>query len=340
MNLVTRLKSALGALILAAGLCAQTCIYSWSTNPSEPGQNPLRLLSGQADQRFSRIQMLLPATLFGNVPVRITEVSLPVRTGWRRSHWRHFAVRMRQTSIGQLSSFFAANVTGPFQDVMILDDHVGLLGVGPAWVPLGLQQPFLFIPGRGDLLIELEVTGGRVLEEASFNNLTPGYVGSMLSAEDEASPPTSGVFAQPPSLRFCVDRAEISEPGQACGGASNQPPVLGLQGTPSIGGQTSFWLSNAPPNALAFLALGFDNRPPFPLDLTAMGAPGCKQYFPVSVVHALVADGLGIAEHVEQIPNNQSLIGSVVFGQHLVLSAGSNALGGLTSNYGRLLIGR
>ena len=88
------------------------------------------------------------------------------------------------------------------------------------------------------------------------------------------------------------------------------------------------------------VAFGFDNSPPFPLDLGTQGAPGCKQYFPIAFTMAVVADPLGLGQHVVTIPNSLGLLGTIVLGQYVALEPGGNALGALTSNYGRVLVGR
>jgi hypothetical protein len=331
------------AALLAASLAAQTCIYTGSSDPAGAGQASLFLLENTSPPSpgFYRTQTLLPAALFQNVPVRITEISIPVRQGFRRSRFAQLTIRMGQTTVTQLSTVFAQNITSPLQNVLVANNHVVFDGVGPAWVPLGLQQPYLFLPGHGNLIIEVVQSIGEVLEQASYTDLAPTVLGTMMiSAFETTVPTTGGLTNQLARLRLCVDHPELSLSGIACGGSQNMAPQLGLQGTPSLGSQTTFWLGNMPANGFALLAFGFDNSPPYPMDLTPQGAPGCRLYFPIAFTTAVFADPLGLGQHVVTIPNSLGLLGTIVLGQYVALEPGSNTLGVLTSNYGRVLVGR
>jgi hypothetical protein len=206
---------------------------------------------------------------------------------------------------------------------------------------LGLQHPFLFLPGHGDLLIDVMQGWTSALESVPNTVFADTQVGSMVYSDYLNPPPAAGnLTTGAPRLRLCVDRAELSLSGIACGGIHNTPPLLGLQGTPSLGSQTIFWLSNVPANGFALLAFGFDNSPPYPMDLGTQGAPGCQLYFPIAFTTAVFADPLGLGQHVVTIPNSLGLLGTIVLGQYVALEPGSNTLGALTSNYGRVLVGR
>ena len=332
------------ALTLFAGaLSAQTCVYSANMDPALPATNAAGFFPTPNANGFYRTQYMIPATLFANVPLRITDLSLPVRQGWRRVLLPQVTVRMGQTTRTQLSNTFAQNITSPLQDVLVATDHVMFEGIGPAWVPIGMQQPYQFLPGQGNLLIEVIQFGGTVLEQASYADLAIGtwnVVQSVTSNFEAGVPTAGGPRNDVPRLRLCTDHPELSLSGLGCGGSTNSPPTLGLAGQPSLGNQTSFWLGNAVPNGLGILALGFDNRAPFPIDLGSQGAPGCRQYFPIATTIAVVTDNLGLGLYNLPIPNSVSVVGQIVLGQFAALRPGSNALGVLTSNYGRVLVGR
>lgn len=74
--------------------------------------------------------------------------------------------------------------------------------------------------------------------------------------------------------------------------------------------------------------------------MTFLGAPGCRQYIPFTVVSPMITNGLGVGQHVLTIPNQAGLIGVIVLGQYATLLPSANTLGVVTSNYGRALVGR
>jgi hypothetical protein len=109
-------------------------------------------------------------------------------------------------------------------------------------------------------------------------------------------------------------------------------PILG-----TVFGQD---ISNIPVTApIGFMVLGFTTFAPAGVDLTPLGAPGCKQY------ESLDADVLffvaGSATHTfsMNIPNNAALGGTTIFTQAAVLSPGINQLGVISSNGGRMVVG-
>lgn len=320
-------------------LPAQTCVHSWGTGPTTPPAaqgGSFRVLTGQ----YERSHIRVPEVVFQNVPTLIREMSVTREGGWTQWRFDELIVRMGQTTVTTLNGPFVQNITSPLQDVLHVSDHDWLMGIGPDWIPLGLQQPFLFVPGQGHLLIEIVMVGAVLVQNVGQSSQLAGSHSGERTVGSGATLPVAGNNSQRIRLRFCVDQPESMLLGSACGGATSQPPLLGLAGVPSLGGQTTFWLSNAPPGSVAFLAFGFENLPPFPLDLTPLGAPGCRQYFDIAFTTAIGTDPLGIAAHPLSIPANQTLVGLNVYGQYGTLVPGSNALGVLTSNYGRLLLGQ
>lgn len=341
----TPMKNLLIALLALfhGALSAQSCIYTADVDPALPGSIGTGFFGAPDANLYYRKHYLVPATLFANVPLRITDLSLAVRQGWRRLRLPQVTVRMGQTTRTQLSNTFAQNITSPLQDVLVATDHIMLEGIGPTWVPIGMQQPYQFLPGQGNLLIEVIQYGGSVLDQTGFNDLSSAswnVTQAVTSGFETGVPTAGGQSFTIPRFRLCTDHPELSLSGLGCGGSTNTPPTLGLAGQPSLGSQTTFWLGNAVPNGLGILALGFDNRAPFPIDLASQGAPGCRQYFPIATTIAVVTDNVGLGQYVLPIPNSASAVGQMVLGQFAGLRPGSNALGVLTSNYGRILVGR
>jgi hypothetical protein len=142
----------------------------------------------------------------------------------------------------------------------------------------------------------------------------------------------TGSVYNAPLLRLCVDHPEVSLHGHNCPGTGGTAPLLGITGVPTPGAQPTFWLSNAPPNGIAIAAYGFDNEPPFPVNLTPFGATGCVQYFPLVLLEPVLTNGLGIGQHALPLSSSPSVVGNIILGQYFVLDPGANALGITASN--------
>jgi hypothetical protein len=331
-------------LLLAGGLSAvalaQTCVVNSGNDPGSPGAaNAYSPLAPANPGTFRRSQILVPAVAFENVPTRITELSYFLGNGWRQVHLEELTIKMGHTSVATLSEFAAANITSPLQTVMAVRDHVYFEGGGPGWSAVGLQTPFQYLPGSGNLLIEVVAKGGTVLTSVVPMSHWVVPYGSMVTAQSSTAPSILNFSAPPPRLRLCTDRAESILFGQTCQGSGSSTPLLGTSGRPTLGASTTLWLSDVPANAIAACAFGFDNAPPFPLLLTSFGAPGCRQYFPVAFAELLLADSLGIGTRTVAIPNVPATAGASVYAQYFVLDPPANALGITASNYVRLMAG-
>jgi hypothetical protein len=331
------LRTVLVVVLSLAAVRGQTCAYNWGSEPLQLSGNTARLLYGGGN--VSRSHVLVPAVVFQNVPLRITDLSVSTTPGYRRLRFDRLTIRMGHTTVTQLSPVFAANLTSPLQDVLVATDHVHFEGFGPEWIPVGLQSPFQFLPGSGNLLIEVVTEGGQVLDQASNQDPGAGMLGGMVLASGTTLPTQASPAGPVPRLRFCADRAETLLFGQSCNGSANSTPLLGVTGRPTPGNAATVWLSDAPANAFAACAYGFATTPPFPVLLTALGAPGCRQYFPISHADFAGANGVGVASRTVAVPNSPAVVGAIVYAQWYVLDPPANALGITASNYARLLVG-
>src|SRR5688572_11203141 len=142
--------------LIGLSLPAQTCFYNWTSDPvGGTGSFPdlfEAAISGPLSQPVQRHHILVPGVAFQNVPARITEMSIGVAAGMRVLRFEELTIRMSQTTATSLSSTFATNVTSPQQTVLLIRDHIWQQGFGPEWIAFGLQQPFQFVPGNGNLL--------------------------------------------------------------------------------------------------------------------------------------------------------------------------------------------
>lgn len=333
-------------VVLLAGariLPGQCCVYSWAANPipSFPASytdilNPNS--SSPLSDPIVRHLIRTPEAVFANVPVVIRDVAMGVRSGSRTLRYDRITVRIGQTTAPH-SSTFSANFTSPLTTVLEAEDHVWSQGFGPCWAPMGLQGTFQFLPGHGDLLVEIVTENAAVLENLSFGETLVSPIDSWLVGGGTASLPTTGVSGADPAMCFFVDKAHAMLLGQGCVGSSGLIPQLGVTGIPTPGAQLSLWLSGAPGNGLALAAYGFDNSPPFPLDLGSLGAPGCRQYSAIGFADVVICDALGVGQQQVAIPSTPVTLGAILYPQFFVLDPAANSLGLTTTNYARLLVG-
>ncbi len=339
----TRRLILLSWAVLARLAAAQTCIYTADTDPVGPlpiGSNSPELLL-PSGANYVRTQVLLPLIPFQNVPYVINEIAVGTRRGVRVTRFGELTIRMGHTTVAQLTPNFAANITSPLVDVLVARDHIWTEGVGPGWVPLGLQRPFQILPGSGQLLVEIIQRNTTILQNVLYNGLGTGSFGEVIVGFGASLPTTSssGPLLVPPRLRLCVDRAETMLLGTTCAGSGTSTPLLGVSGRPTPGASSTIWLSDAPANAVAGCAFGFDNASPYPIDLTALGARGCMQYFAIAFADVVRADAVGIAQRTLAVPNASNVVGAILYAQYYVLDPPANALGLTASNYARLSIG-
>lgn len=133
--------------------------------------------------------------------------------------------------------------------------------------------------------------------------------------------------------------ARASVLGRGCAGSNALVPRSSYTGLPQLGQANSFGLSDAPPGAPVFLAVGFGNGAPFPQELSAFGMPGCRVFFGIGATQLTFADGVGQASVPLTIPNNAALFGVLFYGQWAVLDFTANAAGITASDYVRVLVG-
>jgi hypothetical protein len=283
----------------------------------------------------------VPSLVFANVPRRIDGIAfLPRDTGLRRC--AEITVRMSHTTVQQLDPVFANNVTEPPVEVLHARDYA-VPSVEGQLMSLGLQRPFDYFPPRGDLLIEIvamDVTRNGQTQDKGFHyDYSTNVPGEAMYALEQRLPIVGG-GAEFPKLVLCTGAGDLGWFGEGCAGASGAVPGLGLSGSPALGGTTDVWVSNARPSSATQILLGVDNAPPLPQDLTAFGMPGCRLYVAPLDALAGLTDAVGVLRLALTIPNRPDLVGAILYSQALVVDPGANAAGLVTTNYGRLLVGR
>jgi hypothetical protein len=130
--------------------------------------------------------------------------------------------------------------------------------------------------------------------------------------------------------------------GPGCPGSLGVPGNVGLD-APMIGTTFSASITNLPVDA-SFFIFGWSNTSsafgPLPLNLAGFGAPGCFGRVSTDSVALITgAPQSNVATFNLGIPNNTAFVGTVFYTQGLAISPGTNALGGVTSDAARGIVG-
>ena len=124
--------------------------------------------------------------------------------------------------------------------------------------------------------------------------------------------------------------------GVACGGLSWNPINRPRIGTSMV--HTLTGIAN-PTFSIALVLIG-NVAIPGGVDLTPLGAPGCRVYQQTTNILPYVGLPSSNYVHVLPIPNNPALAGTTVWTQGaLLVPPGTNQLGGLAANATELFLG-
>ena len=287
-----------------------------------------------------RSLIVVPSIRFANVPRWIDDLAfVPLGTDIRECD--ELIVRLSHTSATTVVGLFAPYITEPQVEVLRVRTH-RFVRIANTWMRLGLQRPFLYIPARGNLLVEVIAMGARPdprgTGERSFARAAPN-IGYAATGTDTLLVPDRGASTSFPKLAICTAAAGLDWYGKGCAGTSGLEPVLGLDGSPTLGGTVDIWVSNAPASTGTYLMRGLDNGAPFPMDLSSVGMTGCRVYFSPLDATPTSTNAFGIAHSSFGVPPSSTLLGAVLYVQGLIVDPTGNAVGLTTTNYGRIQIG-
>jgi hypothetical protein len=235
-----------------------------------------------------------------------------------------------------LSTTFASNLTPNAITVLSATDYTWNF-TASAWNEIGLQNFFVFT-AIDDLVIQVTTTNALTTSNSvGFHRDTRQRV--YWFATTGPAPATGSTDSAAQKMELGMMMARISSYGRGCAG-TNGTPVHQTTGTPQIAQTLGLGLANGVPNGFAILVIGFYNgNPPFPLDLSVYGMPGCLQYTDVVSAQFAVLDAVGGGNVPFTIPNDPGLVTVKLYSQFACIDPSANAAGLTTSNYNRILIG-
>jgi len=310
---------------IAASLPAQS-FYIPTNTPSTGTNNVFPF--GTSTMRY---QALIRVTELNSTPALITGFGLAAGSTAVCSYGP-VTMKMAHLASPTLSTTFDVNLAAGAVTTMDVPAFVWPV-TASVWNDIDLQTPFVY-NGVDNLVVEFLVTQGTLgtalKRDATNQRVYLGsYAGQLVGTN-------GGNTAF--KMRVITGDATLARFGRGCAGSNSLTPNLTLTGSSQIGQTFTSDLSNALPNALCFVALGFSSALPFPIDLSVYGMTGCWAYVSAVATLLTIADGAGAASTSTTLPNDPGLVGLVIYSQYAPLDAG--APGGLTtSNYGRALVG-
>ncbi len=326
-----------GVCLVAAGVArAQTCFAVPTNTPQlgAPSQVPFGN-NNPTDPIFSdtRYQVLVPAAMLGGQPLHVCDVEV-APAGTRLRTFDELTVTLAHNAAGQLNNPMSGNLHAPATTTTTR--RWLLPTTANSWAPMGLAFDFDYDPSLGDLVVEFRVRGGGALTGSGTAGLRTDQAlpyGWTAGGGDVGSFFAGGGI----KLRLCTDTFGALALGGGCAGAA-ATPTLSYAGSAQRGGAgLSVTLGQAPPaTPAAALVWSFGLRTD-PLDLSALGAPGCFAHVFGDVVY-LVPASQGAASFSFSPPASAPAC-VALWNQWVMLDPGQNPAALVVSNPGRVLVG-
>lgn len=329
--------------LLAGAVPAQRCVYVPDNSLGSGSGNVIpfgHVSPTNGSWSNQKYQTLVPASTLGTVPGRICELAFVPRTTGTRQ-FASIVIKMAQTKATTLTTTFATNLGSNPTTVLDARDYVWT-NPQMQWTRIGLQTPFLFIPTLGNLVLDIEVRGAGMPDSSGTH---PGFRSvsqvRMYAFGWTTSPPATGRLAGSSGLamELCFDTNDAHAFGRGCKGSNGKVPRLSFSGNAKLGGTLTLNLADALASRPVLVVMGLSNAAPYPVDLTAAGAPGCSLYESLDVPSTTVTSSNGTVAIPIAIPNDSALACVKFYNQFFPHDPAANALDFTASNYGRVLLG-
>jgi hypothetical protein len=349
---------ALTVALLAPSLAAQQNII-WHDNQTTTVGAPNAFPFGV---QGVRTQQLIPQSVLGSTPAVIQDVFVNPQISNSTSilesqvWYGDYEIRMGITQLSTLTNTWATNSPNP---TTVYRGPLLVRFVRDQWVPLGLPLSYLWLPLTPADNLVVDFICWQVLDTGAVPPTVNGYFLNIRSSG--ATPPSisrayrlgwtngqpatsAGVDGQGIKLGFLLNDGNFVAHNGSCTASNAQVPVIGaLPSTwPQLGQPFDVTLANAPALAIASLALGLETSNylgvPLPLELTPLGAPGCRFWHSWELLLPVVlTDPSGNATATIALPAGP-FQGVRLYGTWLVLDPAANAFGLVPSGFATLIL--
>ncbi len=317
-----RTATLLSLTLLVSGLSAQS-FYVPADTPTVGTANAFPF--NTSDMRY---QALVLASELGSTPAMIWGFALAPSANGTLAY-SQVTMKMAHLASPTLSTDFATNLAAGATTTMDQPNWVWPV-TGNVWNQVDMQTPFFF-NGVDNVVVEFTVLGrtsGVAMRRDATNQRV--YQGSYVG---QTTGTNGGLTAF--KMRWITGDAGLSVYGRGCPGSNSLTPTLTLSGSSQLGSFYNNDLSNALPNTVTALVLGFGSTT---VDLTPAGLAGCNLYVNGGVTLIAATDPSGGLSMPLGIPLDPAFTGITIYSQYAALDPllTGNAT---TTNYGRALIG-
>lgn len=296
---------------------------------------------GSPHWNHQRVQVLVRRAELGAQPRVIRELAIASCASGERAQ---SYLRVAMAEVPEGFSFEGrtrfeenlATIPGSARIVLERRDHRWTTAAG-SFGALGLEQNF-FASGAHDLLIEIYALGNAFRASGSGSAGVRHAVGrarlAVRSSSPWLQPPLVGEVANSaPKLALDCGGGRLERFGTGCHGMQ-----LALGGSALRGTAITVEVFGAPDGEPLQLLVGSSTPSPLlPLDLAALGSPGCSLYLSPEVTTLWPPPVQGTLFLQFAVPRGPDWLGARVYLQWLVFDRAQQRL--VTSGYGRVLVG-
>ncbi|MDP6928884.1 MAG: hypothetical protein QF412_04200 [Planctomycetota bacterium] len=309
------------AVIATAHLGAQTtCHYVPSNTPGAGGCNVIPWGMNSPTWANQRYQTKITIADLGNAKRTITDLAFaPCNTGTHSS--ATLVIRMAHHK-GALTSNFATNLGNAAVTVLNKKNHSWAM-TASAWSKVGLTGFFSYDPAKGDLLLDILVTGNSTT--ASHAGGRPDSRQRLYAYNWVGVPPPAGTIGNTAALKMRVctgtPNGSFTDYGNGCG---RGPLTIVGSGTPNLTKKFGLNLTNGRASSGGFILVGAVQQSQ---SLAPIGMPGCTLYLTPVFSSGVALDAKGVSASLSfGVPNNPYFIGKTIYGQGANIDSGSNVL--------------